>query len=1633
MSGGTQNREISGQIPEPVPASQQLSAGGIPASFDGMSGIGGQASMSGGSQFEDSQLDESQFEESLPPPKLSAWSQLDRVDFEASHDPAPQAHEDIIYNRSGNPVSRKDGSSLLLPPVEPPTRSKSPQAKLVATGGPSPRKAPKQSTIFSATKPTTSAAARQPGDYDPADDRIRFDAPIPLTPGAHQSGTTGPRLILPKGVRPRAPSPIYISDEESPEGDASALSAAPLPVDSGLQPDSQLVSVAADMFASLRNRLSPVPSAAAYSQSMPPPPPPLLPQSTGPVLGATSENPLILSSPSQPSDAGSQADEEDASLTSPEERKEVKDYHHAGYYVTPGTGLTPPREDTPLVPAAPDTEPPVRDLRIPDAKIKSKSKLRRSVSARASGMLSPRGFSLLDDDDAPRPTHRWESLSPLDEQESISVRNHLLDERSSSRPRELQVQDTPRHRISQRGMALASQASLPSEDELLGERDRTTLEDSMRKRFPPNQQALNRDLSNVSSVMADDGLRRVDTMISLDPRQSNNDALPTSALQTGDSLGYSNSVLRSQAYNARIAIENAEQEARRVEEAREQVPEGSPTKSRVQASLRKAGPSQESVKRRVPMGSPSKSKETLGQGRQSPRQSTHVWTEGPLTPTLGRAAAQKKAAGQSGSAHDTSSSSSNTFGKKVFVGGTPSQSLSDPSQQSDLSQRANESSIVVAPAEEDPHGNLIPVSLRAGQADITQRSEVDVDQVIPETQFSQDVVATTSHPRSPVILYSRKDKDEQPVPTQESQSQPTVKGQEPRVLVPASAPGASAPAVDDRGTHSDLSRNTSIVVPGSQTDESQPGVVKEGKEKAAREGEVGRGENKSADGQDPEAPNVQSTSNEKQSGSKETGSYEFSDPKATAQPGPPPKPAPSSPKKRTRDDDQQGDGDKRGAKRAKVDRARSKTPAVQKGPTSGKSKPLQTLPPPPPRPDTAEKPRQKSVAPTKEPVTPIQRARPTDDYISPSGILDFSSSLTPLPDTSAGREPQSLEISPAKPKEKSPKKGKWKTYRHGRTLVTEFVAPASENQDGASGADPDNPATQDPFKSLAKTTKEVVEMPLAKEFDRTPSPEPVKRSEPVATRRVTRSQSQAKAESQPTRPLPKGRKRSIHQSQADERIGTQTSTIPLPAKRARKGAGPILPTIAASPEASPKRTTVQHLQPTGRLDVACQSGGRVFAPLKKMYMTATVVEYQQKAERVKFKGKGKAKATSFINCKVKFDDGTWEEIPLTELRRCELREGDELRIPGKRGAKLARTGHVSAVPSWIQRNTVSVRTTSKPKEEVTVVQGKDIGVPLEVIERDWDDRRVPTVEDIGLGEELIRAQEKERAAEEAKGKGKKPKSMTLGPPKWKDSPPPPAFRERSISPPLVRKRTTPATGRSKKATASSSARRVSIAPSASAPQHDARLAGFAFIFALAFRDADGNKISDAAREKKKNGLVRIITRHGGRVVDDGFDSLFQLGGQTSDDGARWIWNKGDMFFPDDSKAAKRKVPHSSTSSVAETKVERYMLLADGVNRNQKYMLALAMGIPCVNTRWIEDEAMNSWRMHVLPAGTYTKLGLICAQWIDGSYVDHPRSLRDMHENPGTLSRPFKDKSLLFVYPSKAKDDVRGVSRYFRAY
>ncbi|RMZ79686.1 hypothetical protein DV738_g3254, partial [Chaetothyriales sp. CBS 135597] len=90
----------------------------------------------------------------------------------------------------------------------------------------------------------------------------------------------------------------------------------------------------------------------------------------------------------------------------------------------------------------------------------------------------------------------------------------------------------------------------------------------------------------------------------------------------------------------------------------------------------------------------------------------------------------------------------------------------------------------------------------------------------------------------------------------------------------------------------------------------------------------------------------------------------------------------------------------------------------------------------------------------------------------------------------------------------------------------------------------------------------------------------------------------------------------------------------------------------------------------------------------------------------------------------------------------------------------------------------------------------------------------------------------------------------------------------------------------------------------------------------------------------KHDIVSAIKENGGSIVRDSFMELLQ----------------SDTIAP--------KPEYQSTGFTA--------LLADGFSRKEKYMQALALGLPCLSGRWIldsvEGDSVMDWQTYLLPAG-----------------------------------------------------------------
>ena len=88
-------------------------------------------------------------------------------------------------------------------------------------------------------------------------------------------------------------------------------------------------------------------------------------------------------------------------------------------------------------------------------------------------------------------------------------------------------------------------------------------------------------------------------------------------------------------------------------------------------------------------------------------------------------------------------------------------------------------------------------------------------------------------------------------------------------------------------------------------------------------------------------------------------------------------------------------------------------------------------------------------------------------------------------------------------------------------------------------------------------------------------------------------------------------------------------------------------------------------------------------------------------------------------------------------------------------------------------------------------------------------------------------------------------------------------------------------------------------------------------------------------EKDKEDVISKIKRLGGRVFDD-WNGIVNMDGTLSSNNKRWSLR---------SQSIKLCVP---------TGIKRVFLLSNEATQKPRYLLALALGIPCVSTQWLHN-------------------------------------------------------------------------------
>ncbi|KAI8998642.1 hypothetical protein BD414DRAFT_475647 [Trametes punicea] len=151
-------------------------------------------------------------------------------------------------------------------------------------------------------------------------------------------------------------------------------------------------------------------------------------------------------------------------------------------------------------------------------------------------------------------------------------------------------------------------------------------------------------------------------------------------------------------------------------------------------------------------------------------------------------------------------------------------------------------------------------------------------------------------------------------------------------------------------------------------------------------------------------------------------------------------------------------------------------------------------------------------------------------------------------------------------------------------------------------------------------------------------------------------------------------------------------------------------------------------------------------------------------------------------------------------------------------------------------------------------------------------------------------------------------------------------------------------------------------------------------------------------EKERETLMADIRRNGGVVLDD-WTSLFAMDGTIAQKGHRWCLKADDIQWRDRSD------------------VDRAFLISDEHTHKPKFLMALALGIPCLSVDWlrsiVREQTDMDWQPYLLPAGFSEHLNTRISQLVDLDWGNCKQHLKEITKNL-VPSKVFTGKSILCV-------------------
>ncbi|KAL4261295.1 BRCT domain-containing protein [Pleurotus pulmonarius] len=154
---------------------------------------------------------------------------------------------------------------------------------------------------------------------------------------------------------------------------------------------------------------------------------------------------------------------------------------------------------------------------------------------------------------------------------------------------------------------------------------------------------------------------------------------------------------------------------------------------------------------------------------------------------------------------------------------------------------------------------------------------------------------------------------------------------------------------------------------------------------------------------------------------------------------------------------------------------------------------------------------------------------------------------------------------------------------------------------------------------------------------------------------------------------------------------------------------------------------------------------------------------------------------------------------------------------------------------------------------------------------------------------------------------------------------------------------------------------------------------------------------DSTLTKEK--IANVVRGGGGAVIDD-WTSVLSLDGKYDRDGRRWVITQGEIAW---------------IGNIDQTR--KVFLVSDECNEKPRYLVAVALGVPCLSFKWVEacikEDTEIEWVPHLLAQGFVEPLEANVSQYVDTLWCSTSEHLRHIMDNK-VPHKILKNKTALCV-------------------